>query len=137
LGRDDRHLLKSVYLMTRAVLPSMLRQRAGRIVQISSVAGKYGYAHRAAYCAAKWGLQGFTEALRAEVGPAGIRAHVINPAAVATDWWATTDDPQPPGVLERMMRPEDVAQAWVWVLIQPDHLHIADVVIENSRSRWQ
>lgn len=50
--------LKGPYLMTRAVLPTMLAAGTGRIVQISSIAAKGAEANRTAYCAAKWGLQG-------------------------------------------------------------------------------
>ncbi|MCU0497141.1 MAG: SDR family oxidoreductase [Anaerolineae bacterium] len=128
--------LKSMYLMTRAALPAMLRQDSGRIVQISSVAGKHGYATRTAYCAAKWGMQGFTEALREEITDTGLRIHTVHPGSVATEWWDNTDDPQSTQVLERMMDPEDIAQAVIWVLIQPDNVQIDEVVVKNYRSPW-
>ena len=128
--------LKGSYLMTRAVLPSMLQADAGRIVQVSSLAGKAVEANRAAYCAAQWGLQGFTLALQAELTETNVHVHLINPANVATDWWATTDDPQPPGVLERMLAPDDVAQAVVWMLTRPDHVRIAELLVDNARNPW-
>lgn len=129
--------LKSVYLMTRAVLPQMLKQGAGHVVQISSVAGKNGYANRTAYCAAKWGVQGFTEALRAEVGEQGIRAYTINPGPVATPWWATGDDAQPDHVMQRMITAEEVADAVLYVLTQSDRIQIKEVVIETHGSAWR
>lgn len=128
--------LKSMYLMTHNVIPTMLQAGAGRIVQISSIAGKHGYANRTAYCAAKWGMQGFSEALREEVRGQGIRVHTIHPAEVATDWWSSTNDPQPNKILDRMMLAEDVANAVVWVLTQPDHLQINEVVLNNFCSPW-
>jgi NADP-dependent 3-hydroxy acid dehydrogenase YdfG len=129
--------LKSVYLMTRAALPVMLEQGSGSIVQISSVAGKYGYKNRTAYCAAKWGVQGFTEALRTELGSNGIHMFTVNPAAVATPWWKKADDPQPPEVMERMIQPEEVAEAVRWGLTQPDHIQIDDIVLKTYRSPWE
>jgi NADP-dependent 3-hydroxy acid dehydrogenase YdfG len=65
-----------------------------------------------------------------------VRVDVINPASVATDWWTTTDDPQPPSVLGRMMTSDDVADAIVWVLTRPDHLFIGELVMHNTLNPW-
>ena len=59
--------LTGPYLMSRAVLPTMLANGSGRIVQISSIAAKGAEANRTAYCAAKWGLHGFSLALQEEL----------------------------------------------------------------------
>ena len=128
--------LKGPYLMTRAVLPPMLEADAGRIIQVPSTAGKAAEANRTAYCAAKWGLQGFSLALRAELAGTGVRLHVINPAGVATGWWTTTGDPQGPAVLERMLTADDVAQALLWMLTLPDHVQVGDLVVDNARPPW-
>lgn len=128
--------LTGAYLMTRAALPTLLAAGRGRVVNVSSIAGKVAEANRTAYCAAKWGLEGFSAALRHEVGGTGIRVHVLNPAAVATGWWDTTDDPQPARVLERMLTPDDVARTLVWTLTQPDHLQIDEVVLRSTTSPW-
>jgi len=129
--------LKGVYLMTQAVVPTMLEAGGGTILQISSVAGKEGFSNRTAYCAAKWGVQGFTAALRDEFGKQGIRAHTVNPGAVATPWWATGDDPQPDDVMERMIQPEEVAAAVRYVLEQPARIQIDEVVIRTNGSPWE
>ncbi|MCG3207941.1 MAG: putative oxidoreductase [Anaerolineae bacterium] len=128
--------LKGVFLMTRAVVPHMLQNGGGTVVNISSVAGKAGFENRTAYCAAKWGVHGFTEALRAELGRQNIRAHLICPAAVATPWWDTANNPQPLDVLDKMIKPEEVAEAVCWVLTQPDRLQIDEVVLKLHRSPW-
>ena len=129
--------LKGVYLMTRATLPVMLGQpEGGTIVNISSVAGKYGYENMSAYCAAKWAVQGFTEALRAELSGQNVYFHLICPAAVATPWWDTRHDPQPVEVMARMLQPQEVAEAVSWVLSQPERLQIDEVVIKSRRSPW-
>jgi 3-oxoacyl-[acyl-carrier protein] reductase len=128
--------LKGAYMMSRAVLPAMLAATTGHIVQVSSSAGKGVEANRTAYCAAKWGLQGFSLALQAELAGTNVRVDVLNPAAVATDWWTTTDDPQPPSVLGRMMTSGDVADAIVWVLTRPDRLFIGELVMRNTSSPW-
>ena len=77
--------LTGVYLMTRAALPMLLDAGSGAIVNVSSIAGKGAEANRTAYCAAKWGVQGFSSALRAELTGTGVRVHVLNPASVATN----------------------------------------------------
>lgn len=129
--------LKGVYLMTRAAVPAMLEQsQGGTIINISSVAGKNGYENLSAYCAAKWGVHGFTEALRAEFNGQNLRFHLICPAAVATPWWDTRNDPQTDEVMERMIQPGEVAEAVRWVLTQPDRLQIDEIVIKTHRSPW-
>ncbi|MCB0111104.1 MAG: SDR family oxidoreductase [Caldilineaceae bacterium] len=129
--------LKGVFLMTRAVLPTMLAKQQGTIVNISSVAAKGGFPNRAAYCAAKWGVHGFTEALRAEVGEQNIHAHLICPAVVATPWWGTSNAAQPPEVLERMVQPQEVAEAVRWVLTQPARIRIDEIVVDLYKNPWQ
>ena len=71
--------------LTQALLPRMMARRTGRIVMMSSVAGKVGVPMRTAYCAAKFGLIGYADALRAETAEAGLSVHVIAPGSVRTD----------------------------------------------------
>lgn len=129
--------LKGVYLMTRAVVEVMLKQGEGTVLNISSVAGKYGFEDRSAYCAAKWGVQGFTEALRVELGSRNIRFHLICPGSVATSWWETNRNPQPDEIKRKMIRPEEVADAVRWVLTQPGRIQIDEVMIKPYRSPWE
>lgn len=70
---------------TQALLPHLIARRAGRLVFISSIAGKVGVPLRTAYCAAKHGLIGYADALRAELSPYGVAVHVVCPGSVATD----------------------------------------------------
>ncbi len=128
--------LKGVYLMTRAAIPAMLANGGGTVVNISSVAGKAGYENRTAYCAAKWGVHGFTEALRVELAGQGIRSHLVCPGAVATPWWGATNDSQPQEVLDRMIQPGEVAEATLWILSQPERLQIDEVVVKTHGSPW-
>lgn len=71
--------------LTQAVLPGMVAQGSGRIVMISSVAGKVGVPMRTAYCATKFGLVGYADALRSEVAGLGLSVHVVAPGSVRTD----------------------------------------------------
>lgn len=69
----------------QALLPHMTARGSGRLVFISSIAGKVGVPMRTAYCAAKFGLIGYADALRAELSQTGIAVHVVCPGSVATD----------------------------------------------------
>ena len=79
--------LFSAGAMIQAVLPHMRARRSGRIVNISSVAGRFGYPLFGWYCASKHALEGLTDALRLETRPWGIRAVLVEPGPVATEWF--------------------------------------------------
>ncbi len=80
--------LKSVFRMSQAVLRPMMKARAGRIINISSVVGHMGNAGQTNYAAAKAGMTGFTKSLAAEVGSRGITVNCIAPGFIATDMTA-------------------------------------------------
>src|SRR5688572_29345039 len=71
--------------VTRAVLPVMRKQHSGHIISISSGAGLMGFEFNSAYCAAKFGLEGWTEALQPEVAPFGINTTIVNPGFFRTE----------------------------------------------------
>lgn len=71
--------------LTQALLPQMIARGSGRIAMISSIAGKVGVPMRTAYCAAKFGIAGYADALRAEVAHRGLQVHNIYPGSVATE----------------------------------------------------
>lgn len=70
---------------TQALLPHVTERGSGHLLFISSIAGKVGVPMRTAYCAAKFGLAGYADALRAELSQSGVQVHVIYPGSVATD----------------------------------------------------
>jgi NAD(P)-dependent dehydrogenase (short-subunit alcohol dehydrogenase family) len=78
--------LFGVIIMTKAVLPYFREQRAGHIIQVTSIGGRIGPAGRAPYAAAKFGVEGFSESLYREVGPLGIRVTIIEPGGFRTDF---------------------------------------------------
>jgi 3-oxoacyl-[acyl-carrier protein] reductase len=81
---DELATLFGVFNCSRAVLPSMIEKRNGRIINISSVSGRYGMPGRAIYSAAKAGINIFTRALASEVGRYGITVNSISPGATLT-----------------------------------------------------
>lgn len=70
---------------TQALLPHMTSRRTGHLLFISSIAGKVGVPMRTAYCAAKFGLAGYADALRAELSIDGVQVHAIYPGSIATN----------------------------------------------------
>ncbi|MBI4550749.1 MAG: SDR family oxidoreductase [Candidatus Latescibacteria bacterium] len=74
---------------TQAVLPGMIRQRAGQIINVSSIVGKRAIPHMSAYCASKFAVQAFSDALRLEVAPYGIDVIVVCPTRTDTEFAET------------------------------------------------
>ncbi len=72
--------------VTQAVLPIMRGEGAGHIIQISSIGGVYAFPVVGLYHASKWGLEGFSQSLAAEVKPHGIKVTIVEPGGFATDW---------------------------------------------------
>lgn len=72
--------------VTQAVLPIMRAQGSGHILQVSSIGGVNAFPTVGLYHASKWGLEGFSTSLAAEVAPFGIKVTLIEPAGYATDW---------------------------------------------------
>jgi len=77
--------LFGVIIMTKAVLPHFRERGAGHIIQISSIGGRVGPVGRAAYAAAKFGVECFSESLSKEVGPLGIKVTIVEPGGFRTD----------------------------------------------------
>jgi NAD(P)-dependent dehydrogenase (short-subunit alcohol dehydrogenase family) len=88
---EIRELMETMYLgviaVTQAVLPHMRAQRSGAIVQMSSQGGQFSGPGFGAYCAAKFALEGISEALAAEVGPLGIRTLLVEPGVFRTEFF--------------------------------------------------
>ena len=74
--------LNGTFNVTRLAIPHLKKSKAGVIINMSSVAGRFGYANRSPYCTTKWGIIGFTKTLSIELGEHGIRANAILPGAV-------------------------------------------------------
>jgi 3-oxoacyl-[acyl-carrier protein] reductase len=108
--------LTSAYTLTQAALKPMIRQRAGRIICISSVVGQSGNAGQANYAASKAGLIGFVKAVALEVASRNITVNVVAPGMIETDMTRAVADRAREGwiakiPLQRLGTPDDVASA--------------------------
>jgi 3-oxoacyl-[acyl-carrier protein] reductase len=108
--------LTAVFVLTQAVLKPMLKQRSGRIVNISSVVGQGGNAGQANYAASKAGIIGFSKAVALEVASRGITVNVVAPGLIDTDMTrAITESAHEEWAskipLKRLGSPDDVAAA--------------------------
>ena len=77
--------LRGTFLPTKHVLPGMIKQRYGKIVNISGTSGLRGYKYRAAYSSSKWALRGFTRTVALEAGPYNINVNALHPGIVGGD----------------------------------------------------
>jgi 3-oxoacyl-[acyl-carrier protein] reductase len=112
--------LSAPFRLCRAALRGMLRRRAGRIINISSIVGATGNPGQANYAAAKAGLVGMTKALAREVGSRGITVNVVAPGFVVTAMTDALNDTQKAKLSEaiplgRLGQPEDIASSVVYL----------------------
>lgn len=104
---------------TQGLIGHMAERGSGNLLFISSIAGKVGVPMRTAYCAAKFGLAGYADALRAELSQKGVSVHVIYPGSIATDVSrnALTSDGSKRGrsdkVIDEGIRPNDAAKTMI------------------------
>jgi 3-oxoacyl-[acyl-carrier protein] reductase len=123
--------LKAVFRMSRAVMRTMLKQRYGRIVNITSVVGASGNPGQANYAAAKAGVAGMTRALARELGSRNITVNCVAPGFIDTDMTKALSEDQHTALkaqipLGRLGQPEDIAQA-VAFLASPQAAYITGV----------
>jgi len=112
------------YFVTKECLPALKASGRGHVFNISSMAGKRGYAGNTAYCASKYALRGFGDALREELRPAGVRVSTVYPSSTDT---AIFDGV--PGNWDRskMKQPEDVAEVLWKAWTSPRETNVDDL----------
>jgi 3-oxoacyl-[acyl-carrier protein] reductase len=125
--------LSAVFRLSRAVIRPMMKQRQGRIVNITSVVGASGNAGQANYAAAKAGVAGMSRALAREIGSRNITVNCVAPGFIETDMTDALDDKQKSALLGniplgRLGKPEDIAAA-VTFLASPAAGYITGTVL--------
>src|SRR6266478_713774 len=120
--------LKSVFLVSRAVIPGMIQRLGGDIINISSLAGKNTFAGGGIYCASKWGLFGLSGCMAEDLREYAIRVSVICPGSVATEFSAR-------GAKEasKVLSPEDVAHAVEAIVTQGPRSFLSEMHLRPLR----
>lgn len=114
--------LKGTFLMTKSVLPTMIAQKSGFILNIASQAAKYGYPNAGPYCASKFGILGFGEALQQEVRQHNIRVHSLMPGLVQVP------PPQhPENRNDGVLQVEDLSETARFLFTLPPHVKLENI----------
>ena len=138
--RDDYRQMVEVNLLgamtTTEVFLDQLRDGGGDLVNISSVAGRTARPGNAAYAATKWGINGWSEALRQELQP-DVRVTVIEPGAVATELTdhithAETKQATEEFVRELAIRPEDIAEVIAFAVTRPRRMTLNEILVRPT-----
>ncbi|MGH9675691.1 MAG: SDR family oxidoreductase [Candidatus Acidiferrum sp.] len=120
--------LKSVFLVSRAVIPSMIRRGSGDIINISSLAGRNAFAGGGIYCASKWGVHGLSSCMAEDLREYGIRVSIIAPGSVATGF--SGRGPKDPA---KVLTSEDVAHAVAMVVTQGPRSFVSEIQLRPRR----
>lgn len=126
--------VKGLIQVTQLVLPKMLEQKSGDIVNLGSIAGQESYGGGSIYCATKFAVKAMTQAWQEDVLGKGIRVMAIHPGLVETEFSLVRfsgDEDQAKQVYQGMtpLYAEDIAQSIVWMLSQPKHVNIPSLTI--------
>ena len=113
--------LRGTWSMTKAVLPAMMQQRRGAIVNVASLSGMHGVVGQTNYSAAKGGLIALTKSLAREVARSGIRVNCVAPGLVDTDMTASVDEEVKRNMIRatpmrRLVKPDEVAAAIAFLI---------------------
>ena len=119
--------LKSVFLMSKAVAPSMIERKTGHIINIASLAGKNTFKNGGVYCASKWGLMGLTGCMAEDLRQYGIRVSAVCPGTVDTEFSPHTGkDPA------KLLQSEDIAHAVAMLVTQAPQSFISEILIRPT-----
>jgi NADP-dependent 3-hydroxy acid dehydrogenase YdfG len=133
--------IKGVLYGIAAVLPHMVQQKAGHIINVSSVAGHKVGPGSAVYAATKHAVRALSEGLRQEVKPYNIRTTVISPGAVATELPNSVTDPNAAERIHKFyaevaIPAESFARAVAYAMSQPDDVDVNEILFRPTRQEW-
>lgn len=133
----DTNLL-GVFLCSRTVMPSMMKRRTGRIINIGSMAGRRGYPEQGVYCTSKHGLYGLSKVMAIEGHTYGIRVNVVSPGGVLTDLSESLLNSRGTSQASEWMTAEEVADGVYYIATQEGPATSDELVLRrNSSEPWR
>ena len=134
---DDWHAMfdtnvHGLFYCTKAVLPQMKKQGEGHIINVASLAGTAGSPNMAGYCATKFAVRGFSDALFKEVRQDGVRVTCVMPGSVETNFNGATPGAEPD---PHKMQPEDIAETILHALEAPKATMISEIQMRPSQPK--
>lgn len=126
--------VKGLLYVSKAIIPKMIEQKSGHIINIGSIAGKEVYANGNVYCASKHAVDALNQAMRIDLNPYGIRVGGIHPGAVETEFSEVRfkGDTERAANVYKGFEPllaEDIADIIHFVISRPYHVNIADLMV--------
>ncbi len=128
--------VKGLFLLTKYIIPYLITQKSGHVINISSIAGKNGFKSGSLYSASKHAVQGFTWSLREDVKEFGIKVTAVCPGSVLTRFGGKKAEN-----VDWSLEPEDVAHAIGFLVTESDYVNTAEIIIKpryNPRTvNWE
>lgn len=126
--------VKGLLYVSKAVMPVMLKNKSGHIINIGSTAGKEVYPNGNVYCASKHAVDAINQGMRLDLNGKGIRVGAVNPGLVETEFSEVRfkgDTHRADKVYENFtpLRPEDIADILLFAVTRPPHVNIADLTV--------
>jgi NADP-dependent 3-hydroxy acid dehydrogenase YdfG len=126
--------VKGLLYVSKAIIPKMIAQNKGHIINIGSTAGKEVYPRGNVYCASKHAVDAINQGMRIDLNQHGIRVGAVNPGLVETEFSQVRfkgDDERAENVYKgfQALKPEDIADIILFTVTRPYHVNIADLVV--------
>ena len=126
--------VKGVMYVTKAVLPLMTKRKSGHIINVGSIAGLEVYPKGNVYCSSKFAINAFTQGLRIDLNPIGIRVGAVHPGLVETEFSEVRfkgDIDRAKSVYNQLhaLQAEDIANTIAFMVHAPEHVTIADITV--------
>jgi short-subunit dehydrogenase len=122
-----------VALLTKYVVPIMKKNKSGLIINVASISGKVAFANGEFYSATKFGVMGYSQAIRAELSPVGIKVSTICPGMIKTDFFDEEELERRKkiwnGKVPQMLEVSDIARVVSLICNQSEHSDIQDITI--------